>query len=58
MTTVEKEQFWTQIVENASLWGTIQTSDKSINTQAENIWTVMNQTFIKDGVLKRLIVEK
>lgn len=42
MTTVEKEQFWTQIVENPSLWGTIQTSDKSFNTQAENIWTVMN----------------
>ena len=54
MTTVEKEQFWTQIVENPSLWGTIQTSDKSFNTQAENIWTVMNQTFIKDGGIKEV----
>ena len=54
MTTVEKEQFWTQIVENPSLWGTIQTSDKSFNTQAENIWTVMNETFIKNGSLKEV----
>ena len=54
MTTVEKEQFWTQIVENPSLWGTIQTSDKAFNTQAENIWTVMNETFIKNGSLKEV----
>ena len=54
MTTVEKEQFWTQIVENPSLWGTIQTGDKSFDTQAENIWTVMNETFIKNGSLKEV----
>ena len=54
MTTVEKEQFWTQIVENPSLWGTIQTSDMSFNTQAGNIWTVMNDTFIINGTLKEV----
>lgn len=54
MTTVEKEQFWTQIVNNPFLWGTIQTSDKSFNTQAENIWTVMNDTFIINGSLKEV----
>lgn len=54
MTTIEKEQFWTQIVENPSLWGTIQTGDKSFDTQAENIWTVMNETFIKNGSLKEV----
>lgn len=54
MTTVEKEQFWTEIVNNPSLWGAIQTTDKDFNAQAENIWAVMSESFIKNGSFKEV----
>ena len=49
MTTVTKETFWTQIVEDPTLYGTITTDDNLFNYRSDAVWQVMNETFIANG---------
>lgn len=49
MTTVTKETFWTQIVEDPTLYGTITTEDNLFNYRSDAVWQVMNETFIANG---------
>ena len=49
MTSVSKESFWTQIVEDPSLYGTITTNDSVFNYRSNAVWQVMNETFIANG---------
>ena len=49
MTTVTKETFWTQIVEDPTLYGTITTDDNLFNYRSDAVWQVMNETFIVNG---------
>lgn len=49
MSTVTKETFWTQIVEDPTLYGTIATEDNLFNYRSDAVWQVMNETFIANG---------
>ena len=49
MSTVTKETFWTQIVEDPTLYGTITTDDNLFNYRSDAVWQVMNETFIANG---------
>lgn len=49
MTTVSKETFWTQLVEDPTLYGTITTEDNIFNYRSDAVWQVMNETFIANG---------
>ena len=49
MTTVTKETFWAQIVEDPTLYETITTDDNLFNYRSDAVWQVMNETFIANG---------
>ena len=49
MSTVTKETFWTQIVEDPTLYGTITTEDNLFNYRSDAVWQVMNESFITNG---------